>query len=56
MRTPVKAGYSCSPLAYRDTVILTAGGPGQAVMAFDQRHGRVRWKSQGSACSRARKS
>lgn len=45
MRTPVKAGYSCSPLAYRDTVIVTAGGPGQAVMAFDQRDGAVRWKS-----------
>jgi outer membrane protein assembly factor BamB len=53
MRTPVKAGDSCSPLAYRDTVILTAGGPGRAVMAFDQRDGAVRWQSQDGHISHA---
>lgn len=38
-------GYSCSPIAYGDTIILTVGGrPGQAVMAFDRRTGRVAWK------------
>ena len=46
IRPPVKAGYTCSPLAYGDTVIVTAGGPGQAVMAFNQSDGSVVWKSQ----------
>src|SRR5205807_349554 len=31
-------GYSCSPLAYKSTVIVTVGGAsGQALMAFDQK-------------------
>jgi outer membrane protein assembly factor BamB len=38
-------GYSCSPLAYGSNVILTLGGPGQAVVAFDQKTGRVAWKN-----------
>jgi len=43
-RPPVKAGYAVSPLAYHDTVIVSAGGPGQAVMAFRQRDGSLVWK------------
>lgn len=39
-------GYSCSPLAYKGTIILTLGGPGQAVAAFDQRTGKLVWKNQ----------
>ena len=39
-------GYSCSPLAYKNTVILTVGGPGQSLMAFDQKTGAVVWKKQ----------
>jgi outer membrane protein assembly factor BamB len=38
-------GYSCSPIAYGTNVILTLGGPGQAVVAFDQKTGRVAWKN-----------
>ena len=39
-------GYSCSPIAYGDTLILTVGGRGgQAVMAFGRRDGRVAWKA-----------
>jgi outer membrane protein assembly factor BamB len=38
-------GYSCSPLAYRDTIVLTVGGSGQAVVAFGQEDGRVVWKN-----------
>jgi outer membrane protein assembly factor BamB len=38
-------GYSCSPIAYGETVILTVGGKGQAVAAFDRRSGRVMWKA-----------
>ena len=38
-------GYSCSPLAYGSNVIVTLGGPGQALAAFDQKTGRVAWKN-----------
>lgn len=39
-------GYSCSPLAWKNTVIVTVGGAGQALMAFDQKTGAVVWKKQ----------
>ncbi|MDE2905570.1 MAG: PQQ-like beta-propeller repeat protein [Acidobacteriota bacterium] len=42
---PRKPGYSCSLLAYGNLIIATAGGPGQAVMAFHQDDGRVAWRS-----------
>ena len=45
IRPAVKAGYACSPIAYKDTIILGAGGDGQAVMAFRQSDGSVVWKS-----------
>jgi outer membrane protein assembly factor BamB len=45
IRPVIKAGYGCSPLAYRDTIICFVGGPGQAVMAFRQSDGGVVWKS-----------
>jgi outer membrane protein assembly factor BamB len=38
-------GYSPSPLAYRDTVIVPAGGPGSSVVAFNQKTGAAVWKS-----------
>lgn len=41
-------GYSCSPLAYGDTIILLVGGMGGAghsVMALDQATGREVWRS-----------
>jgi outer membrane protein assembly factor BamB len=38
-------GYSPSPLAYRDTVIMPVGGAGQGLMAFNQKTGAVVWKS-----------
>jgi outer membrane protein assembly factor BamB len=37
-------GFSPSPIAFRETVILPAGGP-NAVIAFDQASGKVVWKS-----------
>ena len=38
-------GYSrCSPIAYNDKVIVTVGGPGQAVVAFRQTDGEIVWK------------
>lgn len=37
-------GYSPSPLAYRDTILVPAGATGASVMAFDQKTGAVVWK------------
>jgi outer membrane protein assembly factor BamB len=39
-------GYSSSPLAYKDTIITTAGGKGRGVVAIEAASGRVRWQSQ----------
>ena len=40
-------GYSCSPLAYKNTVIVTVGGgSAQALMAFEQKTGAVVWRKQ----------
>jgi outer membrane protein assembly factor BamB len=39
-------GYSASPLAYRDTIILPVGGKGKGVFAFRQTDGAVLWKKQ----------
>jgi outer membrane protein assembly factor BamB len=44
--TPDDRGYSCSPLAYKNTIIVTVGGKGQALMAFNQKDGSVIWKKQ----------
>jgi len=38
-------GYSCSPLLYRGTIIVTVGGPGEAIAAFNQQTGALVWKS-----------
>jgi outer membrane protein assembly factor BamB len=45
IRPAVKSGYGCSPIAHRDTIICSVGGPGQSVMAFRQDTGAVAWKS-----------
>ena len=45
VRPAVKAGYGTSPTAYKHLVIVTAGGPGQSVMAFRQDDGAVVWRS-----------
>jgi outer membrane protein assembly factor BamB len=37
-------GYSCSPLAYKDTVVMMVGGPSSALIAFNQKDGSVIWK------------
>jgi outer membrane protein assembly factor BamB len=36
-------GYSSSPTAFRDLIIMPAGGPGKALMAFQQADGKVVW-------------
>lgn len=40
-------GYACSPIAFRELVIVPVGGRGKAVMAFHQADGKVAW-SQGN--------
>jgi outer membrane protein assembly factor BamB len=39
-------GYSNSPIAYKDTIITTAGGPGRGVVAYDAATGKTAWQSQ----------
>lgn len=39
-------GYSSSPIAYKGTVIVLAGGEGASLIAFDKTSGSVVWKSQ----------
>ena len=39
-------GYSSSPVAYKDSVLVLVGGEGNAIMAFKQKDGAVKWKSQ----------
>jgi outer membrane protein assembly factor BamB len=44
--TRLDRGYACSPLAYRESVIMMVGGRGHAVVAFNQSDGRVVWQAQ----------
>ena len=37
-------GYACSPLAYRNTLIFTTGGPGASVVALNPKDGSIVWK------------
>ncbi len=37
-------GYSCSPLAYKDKIVMMVGGPASSLIAFDQKDGSVAWK------------
>jgi outer membrane protein assembly factor BamB len=38
-------GYSSSPVAYKNTLIVQVGGVGRALMAFDLNNGRVIWQA-----------
>lgn len=44
--TPMTYGYSASPIAWKDTVIVKVGGAGHAFIAFNQKDGKVAWKKQ----------
>jgi outer membrane protein assembly factor BamB len=37
-------GYNCSPIAYKNTVIMLVGGPDAAIVAFNKKDGTVAWK------------
>ena len=39
-------GYACSPIEFKNTIILQVGGPGQAVVAFNKNDGTIAWKKQ----------
>jgi len=39
-------GYSSSPIAYNNTVIVLVGGEDASIVAFDKYDGRVVWKKQ----------
>jgi outer membrane protein assembly factor BamB len=39
-------GYACSPLAWKDTVVVAVGGEG-GLVAFAQSDGALRWQSRG---------
>src|SRR5262249_34966791 len=51
--TKLDQGYACSPIAYKDTVIVAVGGRGQAVVAFRQKDGAIVWKKHDFAKSPA---
>lgn len=38
-------GYACSPLLYKNTIILTLGGNNQALVAFNVKDGSIAWKN-----------
>lgn len=37
-------GYSCSPIAYKDKIVMMVGGPASSLVAFNQKDGSVVWK------------
>lgn len=37
-------GYSCSPVAYKDKIVMMVGGPSSALVAFNRKDGSVAWK------------
>jgi outer membrane protein assembly factor BamB len=37
-------GYSCSPIAYKDKIVMMVGGPSSSLIAFNIKDGSVIWK------------
>ena len=37
-------GYSCSPIAYKDAIVMMVGGPSSSLIAFNRKDGSVVWK------------
>lgn len=37
-------GYSCSPIAHKDKIVMMVGGPASSLVAFNQKDGSVVWK------------
>jgi outer membrane protein assembly factor BamB len=38
-------GYACSPLLHNGTIIVSVGGPGQTLAAFNEKTGALVWKA-----------
>ena len=49
--TKLYRGYSASPIAFRDTVILPVGGPGRGLVAFRIKDGSIAWQKHDFAIS-----
>jgi outer membrane protein assembly factor BamB len=49
--TPMDRGYSGSPIAWKNTIIMKVGGEGHALIAFNQKDGKVVWQKQNFANS-----
>ncbi|HEX8456730.1 MAG TPA: PQQ-binding-like beta-propeller repeat protein [Pyrinomonadaceae bacterium] len=41
----INVGYSSSPVAYKDAIIVQVGGAGHSLMSFSRRDGSVRWQA-----------
>ena len=37
-------GYSCSPIDYKDKIVMMVGGPSSSLIAFNRKDGSVAWK------------
>jgi outer membrane protein assembly factor BamB len=37
-------GYSCSPIDYKDKIVMMVGGPSSSLIAFNRKDGTVAWK------------
>ena len=37
-------GYSCSPIVYKDKIVMMVGGQASSLIAFNQKDGSVVWK------------
>jgi len=44
-------GYSASPIAWKDTIILPVGGKQQALVAFRQKDGSIAWRREDYDCT-----
>ena len=42
---PAEYGMACSPLVAGDRVVVTAGAPGAAVVAYEAKSGKLAWKA-----------
>jgi outer membrane protein assembly factor BamB len=49
--TPMDRGYSGSPIAWKNTIIMKVGGDGHALIAFNQKDGKIVWQKQNFANS-----
>ncbi len=51
--TRLERGFAASPVAFEDSIIIPAGGPGQSIRCFAMQDGAIRWQKHDfdSACA-----